>query len=135
MTGALDGDALAADLVVTVSIVNASGQGKATTGMDFETVENFTLTPVDDIFDETVVIGGSARGLAGTNTEVTITNNDPPGYPITVDAPQAVDEDAGTVTDFVSRPVIHQKNRNEYPTLTPRPTSGAKSLMNDMWFR
>ena len=64
MTGTLDGDALAAYLVVTVSIVNASGQGKATTGMDFETVENFTLTPVDDIFDETVVIGGSARGLA-----------------------------------------------------------------------
>ena len=28
-----------------------------------------------------------------------------------------------------------QKKRTEYVTLTPRPISGARSLMNDVWFR
>ena len=30
---------------------------------------------------------------------------------------------------------ISWKNRNEYPTRIPRPISGARSLMNDVWLR
>jgi hypothetical protein len=35
-------------------------------------------------------------------------------------------------SDLVLRP---QKNRSEYVNLMPRPISGARSLMNDVWIR
>ena len=120
VTATLNGSVtLSGATTVTVSVGDASDS--ATSGTDYASVNNFTmtigaeqasgsgtftLTPTDDSIaegDETISVEGSATGLTVTDAEVTITDNDtaPTGLTLSV-SPSSVGEGDGGTTVTVT---------------------------------
>ena len=118
VTATLDGSAtLSTATEVTVSV----GGGTATSGTDYATVSNFTvtipqetasetgtftLTPTQDTLaegDETIDVTGAADGFTVTKAEMTLTDDEtaPASITLTV-SPTSVSEDDGTTTVTVT---------------------------------
>ena len=117
VTATLDVGVLRSSTSVTVSV----GSGTATSGTDFSTVNDFTLTipaerrsgtatfsltPTDDNLhegDETVTVSGTHDDLPVDSTSVTITDNDTASTKVTLSVdPDSVSEGAGSPTITVT---------------------------------
>ena len=117
VTGTLNGGASASATPVTVSVYS----GTATSGTDFATVNDFTLTipanqtegtqtftliPTDDNIAEgaeTLAVSGTANSLAVDSATLTITDNDTASTRVTLSVePTSVSEGAGSTTVTVT---------------------------------
>ena len=117
VTGTLNGATRSSDTPVTVSVES----GTATTGTDFDTVSNITLTilaneesatatfrltPTDDNVDEdteTLTVSGSTDGLTVDSATLEIADNDTASTTVTLSVnPDAVSEGAGETTVTVT---------------------------------
>ena len=117
VTGTLDGGARTSATPVAVSV----GGGTATSGTDFATVNDFTLTipanqtegtqtfrliPTDDDVaegTETLTVRGSTNDLAVDSTTLTINDNDTASTKVTLSVdPTSVSEGAGSTTVTVT---------------------------------
>ena len=117
VTGTLNGGASTSATPVTVSV----DSGTATSGTDFATVNDFTLTipanqtegtqtfslnPTDDNVAEgaeTLAVSGTANGLAVDSATLTITDNDTASTRVTLSVkPTSVSEGAGSTTVTVT---------------------------------
>ena len=120
---ALDGSALTVATDVAVSV--GGGDDGATEGKDYPEVADFTISipqgstsatgtfsiaPVDDTIaegSETVVVSGSAKGLAGDTAELTITDDDAAPTAISIGLnPDSVTEDGGSQTVTVTASLV-----------------------------
>ena len=129
VTASLNNSALPTATDVTVSV---SG-GTATSGTDYAAVSTFTVTiaggqtsgtaqwsfdPTQDSLaegDETVILRGSAAGLAAGTATLTITDDDPAPTAVTISLnPNAVGEDASATAVTVTASL----NNSALPTAT-----------------
>ena len=145
VTATLDEAARGAATSVTVSRTG----GTATSGTDYATVNNFTLTiaanqtsgsatftftPTDDSVaesDETVILSGSAPGLTGDTATLTITDDDTASTAVALNvSPDSAAEDAGATTVTVTA-TLDEAARTTATTVTVSRTGGTATSGTD----
>ena len=104
---------------VTDFMITIPANTKSETGM-------FTLTPIDDLIDEpdeTVEVRGTAAGLSGSQSTVTIEDNDDTPQVMLVLTPASIPENGGSST--VTATLDHPSSEETVVTISAAPVGSA----------